>query len=102
MATIAERLRKAVKPVRGSDKFKFQNPNRPAHRPAHRAGLERRTALQKALTQRQGAQGGQRVRQASRTAQPQPMKGQAPLASRVKSLLQTGKVGKARRMGRTA
>ncbi len=98
MATIAERLRKAVKPVRGSDKFKFQNPNRPAHR----AGLERRTALQKALTQRQGAQGGQRVRQASRTAQPQPMKGQAPLASRVKSLLQTGKVGKARRMGRTA
>lgn len=57
--------------------------------------------MRQQMLARLGPTGARRMRQAPRTAQPQPMKGRAPMASRVQGLLQTGKVGRARRMGRT-
>lgn len=86
MATVAEGLRKKAVPVRGSDKFKFQNPNRPAHR----AGLERRKELQ-GLLRGHGPAGAQRLRAAPRTSQPQVQKGKRPGGSPAQALLRTGR-----------
>ncbi len=94
MATVAETLQRRnkkaleVSATRAQSQRSFQD----------RMGLQQRSALQKALTKREGPQGVQRIRKASRTAEPQVQKGRKPGQSRVQGLLQTGRVRGRRRL----
>jgi hypothetical protein len=94
MATVAETLQKRNKLALERGAARPQAPRSFQDM----MGLQKRTALQKVLTQREGPQGAGK---APRTSQPQVQKGKRPVQSRIQGLLQTGRLqrGVKRRRG---